>query len=303
MRRFGTVPWLLGLALLPSTGSTHPALREEVGSMVSVSVEIEGRTSPLYAAPDGSGRFYLEALPHARYALRLANRTHERLGVTISVDGLNAISGERDAAARPRPAPIGRMYVLYPWESITVRGWRTSLEEVRRFTFVDEQRSYATRSGKANAKMGWIELAVYRERQPSSPGVTSPRGRDIPPPYAPPAMPGAPERSEGAEADQGRSDDGASRGRPEVAAPNDAGREAAAPRSFPGTGWGERAGDSVMLVDFDPMPQAGERVTLRYEYAAGLRALGIDVRPWLHARDRLRERDRGEGGFAKPPAW
>jgi hypothetical protein len=38
---------------------------------------------------------------------------------------------------------------------------------------------------------------------------------------------------------------------------------------------------------------------LRYEYAPALRALGILPRPWW-GRDRLRERDRGEG-FAKPP--
>jgi hypothetical protein len=83
----------------------------------------------------------------------------------------------------------------------------------------------------------------------------------------------------------------------------DAGRSAGAPRSYPGTGWGDRADDAATLVDFDPQPQPGERVTLRYEYAAGLRALGIDVRSGPYARNRLRERDRGDGGFAKPPAW
>ena len=56
-------------------------------------------------------------------------------------------------------------------------------------------------------------------------------------------------------------------------------------------------------MDFDPQPHAGERVTLRYEYAAALRALGIDVRSGPYTRNRLRERDRGDGGFAKPPAW
>ena len=44
-----------------------------------------------------------------------------------------------------------------------------------------------------------------------------------------------------------------------------------------------------------------ERVTLRYEYASALRALGILPAPWW-ARDRLRERDGGTG-FAKPPRW
>ena len=80
------------------------------------------------------------------------------MGVVLTVDGLNAISGERDTGR-------GRMYVLDPWQRTTVQGWRTSLQEVRQFTFVDERASYAARSGKANEKMGWIEIAAYRERR------------------------------------------------------------------------------------------------------------------------------------------
>jgi hypothetical protein len=188
------------------------------------------------------------------------------------------------------------MYVLSPWDSVTIRGWRTSLEEVRRFTFVDEQRSYATRSGKANAKMGWIELAVYRELR-RAPKVTPRRGREIPPPFEGPASPEPEERDQAA-----RSEPGA-RPAPEAAGDEGVMQGAAPPRSYPGTGWGDRADDAAVLVDFEPHPHPSERVTLRYEYAPALRALGIDVRPWLQARDRLRERDRGEGGFAKPPAW
>ena len=42
---------------------------------------MDGRSASLYPAPDGSGRYYLEAWRGARYAVRLANRTGERLGV------------------------------------------------------------------------------------------------------------------------------------------------------------------------------------------------------------------------------
>jgi hypothetical protein len=295
------LPGLLVLAVVaPSTSRAHvhPPQAPGVGSLVSVSVEIEGRTRPLYGAPDHSGRFYVEALPQTRYALHLANRTGERLGVVTRVDGLNVISGELDRAGRGVADRVGPMYVLGPWESITIQGWRTSLDEVRRFTFVDEKRSYAARSGQANAKMGWIELAVYRERNPR-PSVGYRRGREIPPPYEGPRTvepeKGAHDQGAPAEAEESaRSDDAAGQGR----------LGAAAPRSYPGTGWGERTEDAAVRVDFEHQPHPAERLTLRYEYASALRALGIDVRPWHHTRDRLRERDRGEDvGFAKPPAW
>ena len=71
---------------------------------------------------------------------------------------------------------------------------------------------------------------------------------------------------------------------------------------YPGTGWGAREDDPAMLVDFAPQPGPAERVTLRYEYASALRALGILPAPWW-TRDRLRERDSGAAGFARPPRW
>lgn len=259
----------------------------EGGTLVSVGVEVEGAPVPLYRAVDGSGRHYVEARRGARYTVRLSNRTGERLAVLMTVDGLNVISGERQGVEQR-----GRMYVLDPWESADIQGWRTSLEDVRRFTFVDERASYAARSGQANSRMGWIELAVYRERQRygwrRQPDVTI---QDAPGSGAP-----APEaRDRGAAAPP----EGAKRGDAQARAGH--AEAGAPPSSYPGTGWGQRTRDSVRLVDFDPEARPAERITMRYEYAPALRALGI--LPWQGARDRLQERERGEGGFARPPRW
>jgi hypothetical protein len=296
--RAHVIPAVLAAALAgPAAVDAHEPVRELPGSMVEVSVEVEGAASPLYAAPDGSGRFYFEARRGTRYAIRLANRTHQRLGVVLQVDGLNVISGERPSGWWG--SDPGRMYVLDPWDQTEVKGWRTSLDEVRRFTFVDEERSYAARSGKANSKMGWVEVAVYREQgrhvgsywpwrpDPSSRDRSSegreeaaPMAESVPPASAPPTARAGTKR-----APEGKTEGMADGG-----------------RAYPGTGWGQRANDHVVVVDFEPERNPAERITLRYEYASGLRALGIDLRPrWT--RDRLRERDRGQDGFAKPPAW
>jgi hypothetical protein len=286
-----------GFVLLPFQARAHDVFDPySPGSLVGVSIEIDGARMPLYPAPDGSGRHYVEAREGAFYAVRLDNRTGERLGVVLSVDGLNAISGQRDASSSW--AAPGRMYVLDPWGSTTVRGWRTSLSEVRQFTFVDERASYAARSGKANAKMGWIEIATYREKrryvgqpwQPWEPrvrdrdqGDESSAGKDEP---APPTASSAPEaegRAEGRAAARGLNRSGAA-------------------DSYPGTGWGRAADDPAEVVSFDPERRPADVVTLRYEYASALRALGILPRPYW-GRDRLREREHGVAGFAPPPAW
>jgi hypothetical protein len=285
----------------------HTSYGESPGSLVSVSVEVQGRDVPLYPAPDGSGRFYLEAREGARYAVRIANRTHERLGVVLTVDGLNAISGGLDRG-------VGRMYVLDAWGSAAIKGWRTSLEDIRRFTFVDERASYAARSGKANSKMGWIEVAVYRERarswvyQPGPVYRTDPYEESGARDRAGERSADAGEEQPASEADgagkAGRADEVRDRPSGRAEAPAMKVPPSAVPPAggYPGTGWGAREDDPAMLVDFEPRSSPAERVTLRYEYASALRALGILPAPWW-ARDRLRERDGGATGFAKPPRW
>jgi hypothetical protein len=286
---------------------------EGPGTRVEVAVEVEGRRAPLYPASD-SDRFYLEARAGARYTVSLTNRTRERLGVVLTVDGLNAISGQRDTG-------LGRMYVLGPFEQTTVRGWRSSLADVRQFTFVDERASYAARSGKANGHMGWIEVAVFREARPRVgrpcgrepwcgdrpvDRTMEPEGRAFDRDEEDRAARRDEDRAEGAtapparerEATKDRDDKAESRSgelyRPAPAAPS--------AKSFPGTGWGDRAYDPVTVVEFRAERAAIERVTLRYEYASALRALGILRSPYP-SRDRLGERERGDLGFARPPAW
>lgn len=285
---------------------------ESPGTRVGVSIEVEGRRAPLYPAPD-TGRFYLEARAGARYAVLLTNRTRERLGVVLTVDGLNAISGERDTGQ-------GRMYVLGPWEQTTVRGWRSSLADVRQFTFVDERASYAARAGKANGHMGWIEVAVFREQRAL---VGRPCGsppwcgdRPVDRTMEPEARKELDDESRAARRDtEGAagaaappaSEHESARDREDKAESRSADLYRPAPaappaKSFPGTGWGDRAYDPVTVVEFRAERVAAEQVTLRYEYAGTLRALGILPSPYP-SRDRLGERERGDLGFARPPAW
>jgi hypothetical protein len=269
------------------------------GNIVDVQVKVDGGIAPLFFKPGTSDRHYFQAYQGRNYSVVLRNSTGRRIGVLIAVDGLNVVNGERSTLDRHE-----QMYVLDPYESADIQGWRTSLDEVRRFVFVDEQRSYAERTGQANGDMGWIRVVAYREveRQPWW-GRWTPARR---------------------ERDDSRAQDGAGRGladepqatneaapapslgdaksaKPEGESRSLAGRLQAqdqAPQSAPGTGWGDRSYDPVQQTSFEPQAWAADRISLRYEYASGLRALGIELR-----QPRVFERDRGELGFAKPPRW
>ena len=81
------------LIRVESAGVAHSWDRP--ASLVDVDVRVAGRGAPLYPAPDGSGRLYVEARPGAEYDVVVRNRSAGRVGVVLVVDGLNVVSGER----------------------------------------------------------------------------------------------------------------------------------------------------------------------------------------------------------------
>jgi len=148
--------------------------------------------------------------------------------------------------------------------------------------------------------MGWIQAWAYRERY--VPRVSPPR--PVPWDRQPYEEPDARSRQEGARPPRDKAD----------APPADTKDEAPESRAadgklqkrtdglggYPGTGWGSQASDPATVVRFDAQPAPADVVTLRYEYAPALQALGVLPPRW--ERDRLSERERGDG-FARSPAW
>jgi hypothetical protein len=266
------------------------------GRLVDVSVLVDGSTAPLYTKSGAWDRRYFQAFRGRNYSLVVRNNTGRRVGVLIAVDGLNVVTGDRSTLSGREP-----MYVLDPYESATIRGWRTSLNDVRRFVFVDEQRSYAERTGQANGDMGWIRVNAFREVTPLAWRDWDTKIQDGGKGTAPNEVERG--RDEGSNEPRAQAE-GA---RPAPATPDvatrkgEAGQLHAAPEteSNPGTGWGEQRWDPVQRTEFVAERNATDRITLRYEYESGLRALGIFPR----RTNRTWERENGELGFAPPPRW
>jgi hypothetical protein len=114
----------------------------------------EGRVLPIYAH---EGRRYVVGKPGNEYAIRVRNQSGGRVLTVMSVDGVNAISG--DTAS---PAQTG--YVLAPYESADIAGWRKSMSHTAAFYFTTLPDSYAARTGRPD-NVGVIGVAVFRERQ------------------------------------------------------------------------------------------------------------------------------------------
>jgi hypothetical protein len=101
------------------------------------------------------GQYWVAGRQGQPYAVRLRNNSPELVLVVLSVDGLNVISGEV-------AAPDQTGYVLDPWQSADITGWRKSRQEVAQFVFTDPGNSYADRTGRPD-NIGVIGIAVFNE--------------------------------------------------------------------------------------------------------------------------------------------
>ena len=262
---------LLSAALL-STSACFP-----LGARALVDVDIIDRDSGQWLPEYGHrGRLYVPGEPGHRYAVRLSNQTGERVLVVLSVDGVNAVTGETAS-----PSQAG--YVLAPWESAEIAGWRKSLEDVAQFYFTDLPDSYAARTGRPD-NVGVIGIAVFGERQ-----------RAIPYP-----MPGPPVAD--AERAERKAANAPSAARESSAAADSAYGGVAQQRI--GTGHGAREWAPVGRTDFVRASSRPAQVTqLRYDDEDALAALGVLPRPaWRDWRDDG-PRAFPDGFVADPPGW
>lgn len=144
---------VLTMALLASFGIVGKArANAELVDLTVVDRET-GETAQVWRHRD---RFYVAGQPGARYAVRIANNTGARVLVVMSVDGVNVMTGETAGYAQ-------RGYVLRPFQTYDVNGWRKSDTEVAAFAFAPSRRSYAAQTGRP-ADTGVIGIAVFKER-------------------------------------------------------------------------------------------------------------------------------------------
>ena len=145
MKRLSSLLSLLCATLL--TASPPAALAE-----VTVINRSTGERLPVYRHHN---RLYVEGKANDRYSVELRNLTGARILTTVSVDGVNVITGQTAATSQSG-------YVLNPWARAEISGWRKDMSEVAAFYFTRLPDSYAARTSRP-ANVGVIGVAVYRE--------------------------------------------------------------------------------------------------------------------------------------------
>jgi len=137
----------------PATPSYVPQYVKSSLVQVDVYDRIDGSALSVY---EKDGRHYIVGVPGHEYAVRIRNCTGARVLVVTSVDGVNVISGDT-------ASPDQSGYVLEPWASVEIAGWRKSLQRTAAFYFTDLGNSYAARTGRPQ-NVGVIGVAVFQEK-------------------------------------------------------------------------------------------------------------------------------------------
>lgn len=199
------------------------------------------------------GRDWIAGRPGHRFAVAMQNLSGERVLAVLSVDGVNAISGQTASTSQAG-------YVLEPWQRVEIRGWRKSHADIAEFYFTDLPDSYAARTGRPD-NVGVIGVAAFRER------------RMQPAPYYPSSPPMIGQA--GKSGNLAREAAAQSRAADAVAERSQADAPSAMPQQI-GTGHGERRYDPVAQTTFQrESARPNQRTALYYDSYEALLARGI----------------------------
>ena len=233
-----------------------------VGGMTDVTVHdrAENRTLPVY---QHEGRYYVVGKPGNEYQIRVRNRTGADILAVVSVDGVNAVSGET--------ANWGQTgYVLSSQQAYDIKGWRKSLSRVAAFFFTEHQNSYAERTGRPD-NVGVIGVAVFRRKAEPEARIDLSRPRREAPTAGPrddSPYPASADSMSGSGAGSARSAEGA--------ADRSQAPQAAEKSTSLGTGHGRSETSRVSHTSFERATVNPEEViAIHYDTYANLAAMGV----------------------------
>lgn len=120
-----------------------------------VSVRLLDASGNPLPAFEVASRKYVVGESGDRYLIEIRNHSGERLEAVATVDGLDVVDGRPGSLAK-------RGYVIRPFDTLQIDGFRQSTETVAAFRFGSVRDSYASKKGKGR-NVGVIGVAIFNE--------------------------------------------------------------------------------------------------------------------------------------------
>ena len=124
----------------------------------SLRVSLVGEGGGALPGAEIGGEVYAIGGIGQRYMIAVENHTTDRYEVVASVDGLDVLDGDDASFSK-------RGYVVDPYTSFVIEGWRTGDETVAAFRFSELGESYAAQTGRPR-NVGVVGVAFFQENRP-----------------------------------------------------------------------------------------------------------------------------------------
>jgi hypothetical protein len=111
-----------------------------------------GNPLPMTSA---ASRTYVIGAPGDRYVIEIHNNTGNRFEAVATVDGLDVIDGRPGSFQK-------RGYLVGPWATVSIDGFRRNMDAVAAFRFGSVRDSYAARKGN-DRNVGIVGVAFFEE--------------------------------------------------------------------------------------------------------------------------------------------
>jgi hypothetical protein len=162
-------------ALVNAQGGRRDSFRSVPAGGGAVNISIKDANGETLEAVHVGERTFVIGQAGQRYTIVLTNKTSHRFEAVTTVDGLDVVNGKDGGFDN-------RGYVLMPFATLEIEGFRQSANAVAAFRFAAVGESYAAQMGKAR-NVGVIGVALFSERGDTFVPDSEVRTRDTASPF------------------------------------------------------------------------------------------------------------------------
>ena len=146
-----------GVDAMANLAATRETRRDVATGGGAITVAIKDASGNALEAIRAADRTLVVGQAGQRYSIVLTNHTSHRFESVVTVDGLDVVNGQPGSTEN-------RGYILLPFATLEIEGFRQSSASVASFRFASVAESYAASKSSGARNVGVIGAAFFAER-------------------------------------------------------------------------------------------------------------------------------------------
>lgn len=166
--RFSTEPTTVGTIYYSAQPVQGMVVDSPAFAQGRINVTVLDKNGKKIPIVQSKGDYYIQSVKGEKYTLYFENISNTGYEVIVTADGIDSVTGKDGSYRNPG-------YILFPGNTITVRGFRQTKDEYKPFIFYEKESPYVkgSRNG-TDANIGVIGFALFELATPKIPKETKP---------------------------------------------------------------------------------------------------------------------------------